>query len=131
MSVGGVFSNLQQSGHGTMDSGYTNLSGYNEVIMLRQLPEGDKKKACQLIPSHATDDTLRKRRGHNILHQLPYDVGPDVKLMWPTDATVEAWEKLGYVPDRSSHLHCPKSIFSYFVKNMIAPHAVIVLRFLF
>jgi hypothetical protein len=88
---------MHQDGHGTVDSGHSNLSGYNEVVMLRRLPECHKRKACQLIPTEATDGTSRKQQAQNILFRLPHDDGRNDKLLWPKVATIEAWKQSGYV----------------------------------
>lgn len=45
----GSYTHFHQDGHGTVDSGHTCLSGYNEVIMLRRLPERRKKHALHLL----------------------------------------------------------------------------------
>lgn len=39
----GSYTIFHQDGHGTVDSGHLCLSGYNEVIILRQLTETHKK----------------------------------------------------------------------------------------
>jgi hypothetical protein len=96
-ALGGGFTQMHQDGHGTVDSGHSNLSGYNEVVMLRRLPECHKQKACQLIPSQANDGTLQKKQALNILYRLPHDDGRNDKLLWPEKSTVESWQKLGYV----------------------------------
>ena len=49
MILGGGLTQIHQDGHGTVDSGHSNLSGYNEVVMLRRLPECHKLNACALI----------------------------------------------------------------------------------
>jgi hypothetical protein len=98
--AGGGFTQMHQDGHGTVDSGHSCLSGYNEVVMLRRLPECHKRKACQLIPTEITDGTSRKRQAHNILFRLPHDDGRKDKLLWPETATIESWKQLGYVADR-------------------------------
>ena len=55
MNLGGRFTLIHQDGHGTVDSGHSNLSGYNEVVMLRRLPECHKLNACALIPQLGDD----------------------------------------------------------------------------
>jgi hypothetical protein len=87
---------MHQDGHGTVDSGHSNLSGYNEVVMLRRLPECHKRKACQLIPSLAIDGSSRERQALNILYRLPHDDRRDDKLSWADTSTIEQWKKLGY-----------------------------------
>jgi hypothetical protein len=41
----GGFTSFHQDGYGTVDSGHTCLTGYNEVVMLRRLPEDFKREA--------------------------------------------------------------------------------------
>jgi len=43
------FTQVHQDGHGTVDSGHLCLKGYNEVVMLRRLPEGHKLNALSLL----------------------------------------------------------------------------------
>jgi hypothetical protein len=50
ITPGGGFTLLHQDGHGTVDSGHLLVSGYNEVVMLRRLPERHKVAACQSLP---------------------------------------------------------------------------------
>jgi hypothetical protein len=59
----GGFTSFHQDGHGTVDSGHTCLSGYNEVVMLRRLPEEHKVNAMDFLPA-----------GHDALFGLPHDV---------------------------------------------------------
>ena len=88
---------MHQDGHGTVDAGHSCLSGYNEVVMLRRLPECHKRKACQLVPLKLSDDTQQKNQALNILYRLPHDDGRHDKLMWPETDTIESWKELGYV----------------------------------
>jgi hypothetical protein len=127
--TGGGFTQMHQEGQGTVDSGCTMLSGYTEVVMLRRLPECHKKKACQLIPSETTDLSLRKQQALNVLYRLPCDYGHNNKLMWPETGTVEAWEKLGYVPDSAACI--VQSLRSLTLSLILAWHSGIVLLFLF
>ena len=55
MILGGGFTQTHQDGHGTVDSGHSNLSGYYEVVMLRRLPECHKLNACAHIPQLGDD----------------------------------------------------------------------------
>ena len=43
------FTQFHQDGHGTVDSGHLCLSGFNEVVMLRRLPERHKMHALALL----------------------------------------------------------------------------------
>lgn len=45
----GSFTQVHQDGHGTVDSGHLCLTGYNEVVMLRRLPERHKIHALELL----------------------------------------------------------------------------------
>jgi len=54
------FTHFHQDGHGTVDSGHLCLSGYNEVVMLRRLPERHKCRALELLngSSHSSYSAL-------------------------------------------------------------------------
>jgi hypothetical protein len=112
ISPGGGYTQFHQDGHGTVDSGHSCLTGYNEVIMLRRLPECHKQQACQLIPSvmvnhknnrsdNKSQSTKRdtncpcQNQAEDILYRLPHDDFRDDKLIWPQTSTIEKWEKLG------------------------------------
>lgn len=43
------FTQCHQDGHGTVDSGHLCLSGFNEVVMIRRLPERHKMHALALL----------------------------------------------------------------------------------
>jgi len=43
------FTQVHQDGHGTVDSGHLCLGGYNEVVMLRRMPERHKLHALTLL----------------------------------------------------------------------------------
>ena len=70
MILGGGFTQMHQDGHGTVDSGHYNLSGYNEVVMLRRLSECHKLNACVLIPQHG-DDCKPTNQAVNMLPAAP------------------------------------------------------------
>ena len=55
LSPGGSFTSFHQDGSGAVDSGHTCLKGFNEVVMLRRLPEEHKRNAMKDLPS-AVDD---------------------------------------------------------------------------
>jgi hypothetical protein len=105
--VGGGYTQFHQDGHGTVDSGHSCLSGYNEVIMLRRLPECHKRQACQLIPSTSSlehdpatpvgADIARQNQAENVLYRLPHDDFRSDKLTWAQTSTIDEWKKLGYV----------------------------------
>jgi hypothetical protein len=71
--LGGGYTQFHQDGHGTVDSGHSNLSGFNEVIMLRRLPECHKIHACQKIPLLSGDRT--EEDAFKTLYKLPHDDG--------------------------------------------------------
>jgi hypothetical protein len=83
----GAFTQLHQDGHGTVgklsgvlvscfdcgqsltyclvpDSGHFCISGYNEVVMLRRLPERHKLHACQVAPGFEK---------YNPLYDVPHE----------------------------------------------------------
>jgi hypothetical protein len=113
--IGGGYTQFHQDGHGTVDSGHSCLTGYNEVVMLRRLPECHKRQACQLIPSITTGSTIEtnsqshslrsarrnvnasslQKQAENVLYRLPHDDFREDKLTWAQVDTIEQWEKLG------------------------------------
>ena len=68
--TGGSSTGLHQDGHGTVDSGHTVISGYNEVVMLRRLPEIHKIKACMMMPGL---ENAQLRCAEDILYGFPHD----------------------------------------------------------
>ena len=62
LTPGGSFTCFHQDGQGTVDSGHSCIKGYNEVVMLRRLPEAEKFSAMNY---HRL----------NPLHNLPHDQG--------------------------------------------------------
>ncbi len=115
ITIGGGYTQFHQDGHGTVDSGHSCLNGYNEVVMLRRLPECHKRQACQSIPSTSTKDNNRtgplgsvataslnnsdkvscQNQAENVLYRLPHDDNRNDKLTWAQTSTIEEWEKLG------------------------------------
>uniref|UniRef100_A0A7S2YQT9 JmjC domain-containing protein n=1 Tax=Entomoneis paludosa TaxID=265537 RepID=A0A7S2YQT9_9STRA len=87
ITPGGSYTQLHQDGNGTVDSGHCVLSGYNEVVMLRRLPERHKDHASKLMPNRGEYDAL---------YNFPHENGK--KPDWPTNETVQAWEDMGYEP---------------------------------
>eukprot|EP00977_Amphora_coffeiformis_P024058 scaffold14974_cov195-Amphora_coffeaeformis.AAC.65 len=67
MTPAGSFTHLHQDGHGTVDSGHYNVTGYNEVIMLRRMPEIHKRNACQMVPGASAK--------YDALYGKPHDSG--------------------------------------------------------
>ena len=93
MILGGGFTQTHQDGHGTVDSGHSNLSGYNEVVMLRRMPECHKLNACALIPQLG-DDCNPTNQAVNMLYQLPHADGWNDSPQWPTTETIKSLENL-------------------------------------
>ena len=69
-SIGGSSTGLHQDGHGTVDSGHTVISGYNEVVMLRRIPEIHKIKACMMMPGL---ENSQLHCAEDILYGFPHD----------------------------------------------------------
>ena len=93
MILGGGFTQTHQDGHGMADSGHSNLSGYNEVVMLRRLPECHKLNACAHIPQLG-DDCKQSDQALNMLYQLPHADGRKDTPQWPTTETIKSLDDL-------------------------------------
>ena len=65
------FTVFHQDGHGTVDSGHVCLSGHNEVIMLRRMPEENKRHAMSIL----SGDKDGEGNYQNTLYGLPHHVG--------------------------------------------------------
>ncbi len=63
----GSFTQVHQDGHGTVDSGHLCLTGYNEVVMLRRLPERHKINALALLRGEGGGEK------YDGLYGLPHD----------------------------------------------------------
>ncbi|KAK1736014.1 hypothetical protein QTG54_013150 [Skeletonema marinoi] len=85
------FTHFHQDGHGTVDSGHLCLSGYNEVVMLRRLPERHKCRALELLngSSHSS---------YSALYGLPHRDDLDPSLGWPTKGAIRFCKEMGYCP---------------------------------
>ena len=113
VTPGGGFTHLHQDGQGTVDSGHCVIGGYNEVVMLRRMPERHKQAACGMIPQRrrraATADAAEAaQNGENAgsegiaakqydsLYTFPHGDSdqqgdrPD----WPHNDTVKEWESM-------------------------------------
>ena len=88
---GGGFTQFHQDGHGTVDSGHVCLTGYNEVVMLRRLPEGHKLQACQMLPQFISSCT-KEDMARNILYRLPHEDNRKDCPMWPTKPVIRQWK---------------------------------------
>ena len=94
MVLGGGFTQTHQDhGHGMVDSGHSNLSGYNEVVMLQRLPECHKFNACALIPQLG-DDCKQTDQAMSMIYQLPHADGLKDRPQWPTKETIKRLENL-------------------------------------
>jgi len=93
MILGGGYTQMHQDGHEMVDSGHSNLSGYNEVVMLRRLPECHKLNACALIPQLG-DDCKPTNQALNMLYQLPHADGRKDRPQWLTTETIKSLENL-------------------------------------
>ena len=78
VSPPGSFTSLHQDGFGTVDSGHQCLCGYNEVIMLRRLPEIHKHNASSILTCNAS-----RKRAMNFdgVLGLPHDKVHDKELI--------------------------------------------------
>lgn len=90
--LGGGYTQIHQDGHGTIDSGHTCISGYNEVLILRRLPEQHKLRACSMIPSR--QDVSAVRQAKNMLYRLPHDDKREDKPSWPTIEIIDEMNKM-------------------------------------
>jgi hypothetical protein len=68
------------------DSGHFCISGYNEVLMLRRLPERHKLHACQMVPGFEK---------YNPLYDVPHGFEQECPPNWFDVETIEKWRKLG------------------------------------
>lgn len=96
LGVGGGYTQVHQDGHGTVDSGHSNLSGFNEVVMLRRLPECHKLNACRMVPALEVpqNGAQSEAQAKNMLYRMPHDDGRDDHPKWPTQETIDAWAEM-------------------------------------
>lgn len=73
-----AFTHFHQDGFGTVDSGHLCLTGYNEVVMLRRLPEEHKRNAANILKSADLRDAL---------YDEPHSDGE--KPSWPDHDMIE------------------------------------------
>jgi len=88
------FTHFHQDGHGTVDSGHTCLSGYNEVVMLRRMPEEHKQRALYIL----NDQAKKKRSKYDGLYGLPHGDGLGAKPDWPSVDAIEECRRMNYYP---------------------------------
>ncbi|KAL3786447.1 hypothetical protein HJC23_011028 [Cyclotella cryptica] len=99
------FTYFHQDGNGTVDSEHYCHRGYNEVIMLRRLPERHKHHALHLFTGRSTFT-------HGFLYGKPHD--QNTQLRWPTNEAIEecirmglhAFRKLSHLPLHEADCHC-------------------------
>ena len=89
------FTHFHQDGHGTVDSGHQCLSGYNEVVMLRRMPEEHKQRALYILNDQAKK---KKRSKYDGLYGLPHGDGLGAKPDWPTTDAIEECRRMNYCP---------------------------------
>ena len=85
------FTQFHQDGYGTVDSGHLCLSGCNEVVMLRRLPESHKKNVLRLL--HNNHETIGKS-SYDPLYGLPHGDGYTNKTKWPSLSVIEKWRSM-------------------------------------
>lgn len=83
-----AFTHFHQDGFGTVDSGHLCLSGFNEVVMLRRLPEEHKRKALEIFTSNNGIPT----NNYDALYGLPHSDG--VKPPWPDQNMIAECERM-------------------------------------
>jgi hypothetical protein len=83
------FTHFHQDGHGTVDSGHLCCRGYNEVVMLRRLPERHKNHALHLLTGTPSSSS-------SFLYGKPHDM--EKTPSWPTNEAIKNCEQMGYCP---------------------------------
>lgn len=88
-----AFTHFHQDGHGTVDSGHCCLSGFNEVVMLRRLPERHKRHALRFLTG-----TYKKNSGSTFeaLYNLPHGDGLGEKPLWPDNEAIQRCNEMNY-----------------------------------
>ena len=121
------FTQFHQDGHGTVDSGHTCLSGYNEVVMLRRMPEVHKIRALDILmmqntknanfrPTNNMKGQAKRKastRSYDALYGLPHGDGYSDKPDWPTSDIIAQWQEMNYYPSvfilkPNQHVHINK-----------------------
>jgi hypothetical protein len=88
------FTHFHQDGHGTVDSGHTCLSGYNEVIMLRRMPEKHKRRALYIL----NEREGKKPSKYDGLYGLPHADNIGEKPSWPKNDAIRKCVDMNYYP---------------------------------
>ena len=103
------FTAFHQAGHGTVDSGHVCLSGHNEVIMLRRMPEENKLHAMSILSGGKDGDG-----SYNALYGLPHLDGFSHFPLWVSLVMVLLSFFLSRIPLLFVYyvviLHCPTFI---------------------
>jgi hypothetical protein len=81
---------LHQDGYGTVDSGHTVLEGYNEVILLRRIPERHKKHAVCQFPALVEAGSSAK----DVLYGLPHANERKTRHQWANEETLQEYKKM-------------------------------------
>jgi hypothetical protein len=91
----GGYTQTHHDGNGTVNSGHVCLSGYNEVIMLRRLPERHKVNAMAILSPD----------GVNVcdLWSEPHCPSQKVRMRWATNDQIKKLDDMGCV-SCSDHL---------------------------
>ena len=74
----------------TVDSTHTNLQGYNEIVMLRRIPESHKINAVDLFPALVEAG----KTAHGVLYDLPHDNERKINHEWATHKTLEEYTRM-------------------------------------
>jgi hypothetical protein len=88
------FTHFHQDGHGTVDSGHICLSGYNEVIMLRRMPEKHKRRALYIL----NEREGKKPSKYDALYGLPHADNVGEKPSWPKNEAIQKCIDMKYYP---------------------------------
>jgi len=88
-----TFTHFHQDGFGTVDSGHLCLNGYNEVVMLRRLPERHKHHALHILNGN---DRRSKLVEYDALYGMPHSDGE--KPPWPDQHAIDKCKEMNYYP---------------------------------
>ena len=92
---GGGYTQIHQDGHGTVDSGHSCITGFNEIVITRRLPEQHKLRACSMMPSREPVNV--EQQAKNMLYKLPHEDMREDKPSWPTTAAIDEMNGMKYV----------------------------------
>jgi len=92
------FTHFHQDGHGTVDSGHLCLSGYNEVVMLRRLPERHKRHALRILTGSYKN--LGQGSSFEALYNMPHGDGLGEKPQWPDNDAIARCNDMNYCVSR-------------------------------